>query len=169
MSRRESSAVKSDLLEEVICVNRVSKTVKGGRVLRFSATVVVGDGRGSVGVGSGKAKEVATAVASALAKAKGNMITINVNKSTVQYPAVLKYGATRIIFRPATDGTGIIAGASMRAVFAAAGVQNVIAKSLGSSNKGNVVKATMAALKELESPAHIAARRGKTVEELFQQ
>ncbi len=154
--------------EKLIFINRISKTVKGGRIFSFSALTVVGNGNGKVGYGYGKAKEVPTAIQKSLEKSRKNMINILLNKKkTIRYVTTAKYTSTSVFIKPATQGTGIIAGRSMRALFEVAGVKNILAKSYGSSNPINVVKATMKALSNMQSPLYIANKRGKFLSEIF--
>ena len=166
MARRESVTGNEDLLEKLVNVNRVAKVVKGGRIFGFSALAVVGDGNGKVGFGRGKAREVPIAIQKAMEKAGRNMVTVPLNGETIHYAITVAYGAAKVHLQPASEGTGIIAGGSMRAVFEVVGVHNVLAKSIGSTNPVNVVRATINALKSIGSPEYIAAKRGKTVEEL---
>jgi small subunit ribosomal protein S5 len=162
-----SVETKSDGLKEaLVAVNRVSKTVKGGRRMSFSVCVVVGDGKGRVGVGHGKALEVPVAIQKALESARKNMTKVHINNGTVYHPVETKFRATKVIVLPASEGTGIIAGAAMRSVFEVLGVQNVLAKVTGSANPINVVRATVNALKMMKSPSEIAEKRGKTLEEI---
>ena len=154
------------LLEKLVSVNRVAKVVKGGRQFGFAALTVVGDGEGRVGYGMGKAREVPIAIQKAMDAARKNMIDVNLNGTTLQYPLVGRHGAARVFMKPASDGTGIIAGGAMRAVFEVLGVQNVLAKCIGTNNPINVVRATVAGLRNMRDPAHVAAKRGKTVEEI---
>jgi small subunit ribosomal protein S5 len=156
-----------DLKEKLVTVNRVAKVVKGGRQFGFTALTVVGDGAGRVGFGYGKAREVPVAIQKAMEKARKNMVSVPLKGLTLQHEIWGEHGATRVFMRPASDGTGVIAGGAMRAVFEVAGVQNVLAKSFGSRNAMNVVRATMDALKRLNMPSEIAAKRGKTVEEIL--
>ncbi|SFF60090.1 SSU ribosomal protein S5P [Fontimonas thermophila] len=157
----------TELREKLVAVNRVSKTVKGGKQFAFTALTVVGDGAGRVGFGYGKAREVPAAIAKAMEQARKNMVTVPLKGLTVQHEAWGQHGASRVFLRPASDGTGVIAGGAMRAVFEVAGIQNVLAKSLGSRNPINLVRATMNALTSLNMPSEIAAKRGKTVEEIL--
>jgi small subunit ribosomal protein S5 len=157
----------SDLQEKLITVNRVSKTVKGGRIFSFTALTVVGNGHGRVGFGYGKAREVPAAIQKAMEKARRNMISVALNDNTLQYPVKGIHTGSRIFMRPASKGTGIIAGGAMRAVLEVAGVRNVLAKTYGSTNPVNVVKATMDGLKTMKSPEIIAAKRGKSVEDIL--
>ena len=155
-----------DFKEKLVAVNRVSKTVKGGKQFAFTALTVVGDGAGRVGFGD-KAREVPQAIAKAMDRARKNMMTIPLRGTTLQHEIWGIHGATRVFMRPASDGTGVIAGGAMRAVFEVAGVQNVLAKSLGSRNPINMVRATMDGLKRMSLPNEMAAKRGKTVEEIL--
>jgi small subunit ribosomal protein S5 len=155
-----------ELQEKLVAVNRVAKVVKGGRQFGFTALTVVGDGDGQVGYGYGKARELPLAIQKAMQAARKNMKAIRLHKETLQYDLVGRHGATRVFMQPASEGTGIIAGGAMRAVFECAGVRNVLAKSYGSRNKINVVRATLDALTRMRSPEDIAAKRGKTVAEI---
>ena len=157
----------SDLKEKLVTVNRVSKTVKGGKQFAFTALTVVGDGAGRVGFGYGKAREVPQAISKAMDQARKNMVTVPLKGLTVQHENWGEHGAAKVFVRPASDGTGVIAGGAMRAVFEVAGVQNVLAKALGSRNPINLVRATMNALTKMSLPSEIAAKRGKTVEEIL--
>ncbi len=156
-----------DFKEKLVAVNRVSKTVKGGKQFAFAALTVVGDGAGRVGFGYGKAREVPVAIQKAMERARKNMIAVPLKGMTLQHEIWGTHGSTKVFMRPASDGTGVIAGGAMRAVFEVAGVQNVLAKSFGSRNAINVVRATMDALKGMNLPSEIAAKRGKTVEEIL--
>lgn len=156
-----------ELQEKLVYVNRVSKVVKGGRQFGFTALSVVGDGGGRVGYGYGKARELPLAIQKAMQIAKKNLNSIHLKDETLQYELRGRHGATRVFMQPASEGTGIIAGAAMRAVFECAGVRNVLAKSYGSRNPINVVRATVAALVQMRSPQEIAAKRGKSVEEIL--
>lgn len=155
-----------DLIEKLVAVNRVAKVVKGGRIFSFTALTVVGDGKGKVGFGYGKAREVPLAIQKAMEGARKNMKKVNLNGATVQYPIVGEHGAAQVYMQPASEGTGIIAGGAMRAVFEVVGVRDILAKSIGSTNPMNVVRATFRGLTEMSSPEHVAAKRGKTVEEI---
>jgi small subunit ribosomal protein S5 len=157
----------SDFKEKLVAVNRVSKTVKGGKQFAFTALTVVGDGSGRVGFGYGKAREVPQAIAKAMEQARKNMISVPLKGLTLQHDIWGTHGATRVLMRPASDGTGVIAGGAMRAVFEVAGVQNVLAKSFGSRNPINMVRATIDGLKRMNLPSEIAAKRGKTLEEIL--
>src|SRR6516225_10893134 len=155
------------LLEKLIAVNRVAKTVKGGRQMSFTALTVVGDGEGRVGFGYGKAREVPVAISKAMDRVRRNVVSIDLNNGTLWYAIKANHGAARVFMQPASEGTGVIAGGAMRAVLECAGVRNVLAKSYGSRNPINVVRATLDALSKMRSPAQIAAKRGKTVEEIL--
>lgn len=156
-----------DLQEKLVAVNRVAKVVKGGRIFSFSALTVVGDGKGRVGFGYGKAREVPLAIQKAMDAARKSMRLMNLNGSTLQYPITSVHGAAKVYMQPASEGTGIIAGGAMRAVFEVVGVRDVLAKSIGSSNPINVVRATIQGLQSAASPDEIAAKRGKRVEEIL--
>ena len=166
MARVDKPATGDELLEKLVAVNRVAKVVKGGRQFGFTALTVVGDGAGRVGFGYGKAREVPVAIAKAMQAARKNMINVALRNDTLWYAITGTHGATRVYMQPAADGTGVIAGGGMRAVFECAGVRNVLAKSYGSRNPINVVRATLEALARVRSPDQIAAKRGKTVEEI---
>ena len=152
-----------DLQEKVVFINRVSKVVKGGRRFSFSAVVVVGDGHGHVGAGMGKANEVPDAIKKGSAVARKNLISVPMNKNTIAHPIVAHYGAAKVMMKPASPGTGLIAGGGVRAVMESAGIKDVLTKSLGSSNALNVVKATMAGLSQLRDPKAVTARRRASV------
>ncbi|QEY18021.1 30S ribosomal protein S5 [Cellvibrio sp. KY-GH-1] len=155
------------LQEKLVQVNRVAKTVKGGRIFQFTALTVVGDGNGKVGFGRGKAREVPIAIQKAMEAARRNMISVDLNGDTIQYPTKGVHGASKVYMQPASQGTGVIAGGAMRAVLEIAGIQNVLSKCYGSTNPVNVVRATFNALKEMTSPEAVAAKRGKTVEDIL--
>ena len=155
-----------EFIEKVVYLNRVSKTVKGGRVMKFSALVVVGDGKGTVGYGLGKAAEVSEAILKGIADAKKNMVKISLDGSTIPHDVIGIFGAGSVLLKPAPEGTGVIAGGAVRAVMEAVGVKNICAKCLRSNNPQNVVKATMEGLQSLRSPEQVAAIRGKSVEEI---
>ena len=156
-----------ELIEKVVYLNRVSKTVKGGRVMKFSALVVVGDGKGTVGYGLGKAAEVSEAILKGIADAKKNMVKVSLAPNgTIPHDVIGIFGAGTVLLKPAPEGTGVIAGGAVRAVMEAVGIKNICAKCLRSNNPQNVVKATMAGLTSLRSPEQVAAIRGKTVEEI---
>jgi small subunit ribosomal protein S5 len=159
-------AAQEDLQEKLVAVNRVAKVVKGGRQFGFTALTVVGDGAGQVGYGYGKARELPLAIQKAMQAARKNMYRLSLKQDTLQYDIVGRHGATRVFMQPASEGTGIIAGGAMRAVFECAGVRNVLAKSYGSRNPINVVRATFDALSRVPAPEAIAAKRGKSVAEI---
>jgi small subunit ribosomal protein S5 len=163
----DQSQSSDDFLEKLVTVNRVAKVVKGGRQFGFTALTVVGDGNGRVGFGYGKAREVPIAIQKAMQAARKNMIKVHLANETLQYARKGRHGATYVYMQPASDGTGIIAGGGMRAVFECAGVRNVLAKSYGSRNPINVVRATISALSEIHSPKYIAAKRGKKIKEIL--
>lgn len=155
-----------DFIEKMIHVNRVTKVVKGGRIMGFAALTVVGDGDGRIGMGKGKSKEVPVAVQKAMDESRRKMAKVNLKNGTLHHAVVGRHGAAKVFMMPASEGTGIIAGGAMRAVFEAVGVHNVLAKCIGSSNPYNVVRATLNGLMQLNSPAEVAAKRGKSVEEI---
>lgn len=155
------------LMEKLVQVNRVAKTVKGGRIFSFTALTVVGDGNGKVGFGRGKAREVPTAIQKAMEAARRNMIDVELDGKTIQYATTSVHGASKVYMQPASEGTGVIAGGAMRAVLELAGVQNVLAKCYGSTTPVNVVNATFKALKNMRSPDAIAAKRGLSVEQIL--
>ena len=163
---RGGAAEKSNYIERVVAINRVAKVVKGGRRFSFTALVVVGDGDGTVGVGYGKAKEVPAAIAKGVEEAKKNFFRVPRIRKTIPHPITAEEAAGVVLLRPATPGTGVIAGGPVRAVLDAAGVHDILSKSLGSSNAINIVHATIAALKGLERPEEVAARRGLSVDEV---
>lgn len=164
---KESSGPSDGLLEKLVSVNRVAKVVKGGRIFGFTALTVVGDGNGKVGFGYGKAREVPIAIQKAMEKARKNIRDIDLDNGTLQYALTSTHGASKVYMQPASDGTGIIAGGAMRAVFEVVGVHNVLAKCIGSRNPINVVRATIRGLTEMASPQSIADKRGKKVEEIL--
>ena len=167
MAAPDRNSAGDDLIEKLVAVNRVAKVVKGGRQFGFTALTVVGDGDGRVGFGYGKAREVPVAIQKAMQSARKSMRRVNLKGDTIQYAANGYHGATKVYMQPASEGTGVIAGGAMRAVFECAGVRNVLAKSYGSRNPINLVRATFKALTEMHSPKAIAAKRGKTVEEIL--
>ena len=154
------------LREKMIAVNRVTKVVKGGRIMSFAALTVVGDGDGAIGMGKGKAREVPLAVQKAMDEAKKGMLKVNLNNGTLFHAVTGKHGAAKVFIQPASEGTGIIAGGAMRAIFEVMGVTDVLAKCIGSANPYNVVRATLNGLAAVNSPSEVAAKRGKTVEEI---
>jgi small subunit ribosomal protein S5 len=156
-----------DLQEKLVQVNRVAKVVKGGRIFGFTALTVVGDGNGRVGFGRGKAREVPVAIQKAMEQARRNMVQVQLDGNTLQYPVKARHGASKVYMQPASEGTGIIAGGAMRAVLEMVGVKNVLAKCYGSTNPNNVVRATFNGLAQMKSPEEVAAKRGKTVEEIL--
>ncbi|MCB1857086.1 MAG: 30S ribosomal protein S5 [Gammaproteobacteria bacterium] len=167
MSNYNVAPTGDDLIEKLINVNRVAKVVKGGRVFGFTALTVVGDGNGRVGFGTGKAREVPIAIQKAMESARRNMRVAKLKDGTLQYPMVGRHGAAKVYMQPASEGTGIIAGGAMRAVCEAIGVHNVLAKCIGTNNPMNVVRATINALTQMDDPEWVAAKRGKTVEEIL--
>jgi small subunit ribosomal protein S5 len=167
MANYETKPTGDGMIEKLIGVNRVAKVVKGGRVFGFAALVVVGDGEGKVGFGTGKAKEVPIAIQKAMEMARRNMQSAKLKDGTLQYPLMGQHGAARVHMQPASEGTGIIAGGAMRAIFEVAGVHNVLAKCIGTNNPINVVRATMNGLMGMDDPEYVAAKRGKTVAEIL--
>ena len=166
--RKTFDKPKSDLEDKLIAINRVTKVVKGGRQFRFAATVVVGNRKGKVGIGLGKAKEMPDAVKKATQAATKNLINVElIDNRTISHEIIVKEGAVRVMLKPATEGTGVKAGGPVRDVLELAGVKDVLSKSLGSSTKVNMARATLNALKLQKSPAHVAELRGKTVEEIL--
>ncbi len=167
MARIEKNQSADDLLEKLVAVNRTAKVVKGGRQFGFTALTVVGDGAGRVGFGFGKAREVPVAISKAMAQARKNLVNVSLRTTRCTTRSRATHGATRVFMQPASSGTGVIAGGGMRAVLECAGVRNVLAKSYGSRNPINVVRATVNALALVRSPEDIAAKRGKSVEEIL--
>ncbi|NCN23067.1 MAG: 30S ribosomal protein S5 [Gallionella sp.] len=165
--KTQQQARDDGMIEKMIAVNRVTKVVKGGRIMGFAALAVVGDGDGRVAMGKGKAKEVPVAVQKAMESARRDLEKVNLKNGSLHHAVVGTHGAAKVLMRPATEGTGIIAGGAMRAVFEAVGVRDVSAKCLGSSNPYNVVRATLNGLRSLNSPSEIAAKRGKNVDEIL--
>lgn len=165
-TEQKDKGAAEGLQEKLVQVNRVAKVVKGGRIFSFTALTVVGDGEGKVGFGHGKAREVPLAIQKAMEAARRNMIQVDLNGSTIQYAVNGRHGASKVYMQPASEGTGVIAGGAMRAVLEIAGVHNVLAKCYGSTNPMNVVRATFDGLKQMRSPEQIAAKRGKSVEEI---
>ena len=168
MAAFESSTSTDGLQERLVNIRRVAKVVKGGRIFVFSALTVVGDGQGRVGFGTGKAREVPAAIQKAMEAARKNMVSVALNESTLQYPMMAEHGAARVYMQPASEGTGVIAGGPMRAVFDVVGVHDVLAKCIGSSNPINVVRATIKGLSNMTSPDMVAAKRGKSVKEILE-
>ncbi len=166
MANYDAPATADGLQEKLISVRRVAKVVKGGRQFGFSALTVVGDGQGRVGFGRGKAREVPAAIQKAMDDARRNMQTVRLQGNTLQYPMTVSFGASKVFMQPASEGTGIIAGGAMRAVFEVVGVQNVLAKCIGSSNPINVVRATVKGLTGMADSESVAAKRGKKIEEI---
>ena len=166
MARMNEQQNADDLIEKLVAVNRVAKVVKGGRQFGFTALTVVGDGSGHVGFGYGKAREVPIAIQKAMQSARKNMIKVNLTNDTLQYAKKGRHGATRVYMQPASEGTGIIAGGPMRAVFEVVGVKDVLAKCIGTNNPINVIRATVNGLRGMNSPEMIAAKRGLSVEEV---
>ena len=158
--------VEEGLVEKLVQVNRVAKVVKGGRIFGFTALTVVGDGNGRVGFGRGKAREVPTAIQKAMEAARRNMVDVDLNGGTLWYATTARHSASKVYMQPASEGTGVIAGGTMRAVLEAAGVHNVLAKCYGSTNPVNVVRATFKALMGVKSPERVAEKRGKTVDNI---
>jgi small subunit ribosomal protein S5 len=172
MARVQPKGVVSEerddgIKEKMIAINRVTKVVKGGRILGFAALTVVGDGDGRIGMGKGKAREVPVSVQKAMEKARRGMAKMPLKNGTVHHVVEGKHGASKVILSPAAEGTGVIAGGPMRAIFDVMGIRNIVAKSHGSTNPYNLVRATLDALSKLRTPAEIAAKRGKSVEELL--
>ena len=167
MAQREINMRAENLQEKLISIRRVAKVVKGGRLFGFTALTVVGDGDGTVGIGRGKAREVPVAVQKAMDNARRNMVKIRLKGPTLHHAVIGRHGAAKVVMRPASQGTGIIAGGAMRAVFEVAGVQDVLAKCIGSRNPVNVVRATLNGLAGMSSPEDVAAKRGKSVEDIL--
>ena len=165
-NRNQDQNQTDGLREKMINVNRVTKVVKGGRIMSFAALAVVGDGDGAVGMGKGKAREVPLAVQKAMEEAKRGMVKVALNNGTLHHSVIGRHGAAKVLIQPASEGTGIIAGGAMRAIFEVMGITDVTAKCIGSANAYNVVRATLNGLASTNSPATIAAKRGKTVEEI---
>jgi small subunit ribosomal protein S5 len=168
MAAFESSTSTDGLQERLVTIRRVSKVVKGGRIFGFSALTVVGDGEGRVGFGTGKAREVPVAIQKAMESARKNMVDVQLSEGTLQYPIMSEHGAAKVYMQPASEGTGVIAGGPMRAVFDVVGVHNVLAKCIGTNNPINVVRATIKGLANMASPDSVAAKRGKSVKEILE-
>jgi small subunit ribosomal protein S5 len=164
---RDREEIDDGMVEKLVAVNRVSKTVKGGRQFTFTALTVVGDGNGKVGFGYGKAREVPVAIQKSMEYARKNMVSVDLNNGTLFHQVKAGHGAARVFMQPASEGTGVIAGGAMRAVLEAVGVKDVLAKAVGSRNPINLVRATVKGLESMQSPARIAAKRGKKVEEVL--
>ncbi|GJM06322.1 MAG: 30S ribosomal protein S5 [marine bacterium B5-7] len=169
MASFDQSTKSDGFQEKLVRVNRVAKVVKGGRIFSFSALVVIGDGKGRLGMGFGKSREVPAAIQKALESARRNLVTINLKDTTLYHEIVGRHGATRVFMKPASEGTGIIAGGAMRAVFEVLGVQNVLAKCIGSSNPMNVVHATINGLQRMATPEAIAEKRGISVAKIYEE
>ena len=167
MAKFENEERGDGLREKMVAVNRVTKVVKGGRILGFAALTVVGDGDGGVGMGKGKSREVPVAVQKAMDEARRKMVKISLKNGTLHHAVVGRHGAAKVYMQPASEGTGIIAGGHMRAIFEVMGVHNVLAKCIGSTNPYNVVRATINGLLAMNTPSEIAAKRGKSVEEIL--
>jgi small subunit ribosomal protein S5 len=167
MAQQNDRENSDGMLEKLIAVNRVAKVVKGGRQFSFTALTVVGDGDGRVGLGYGKAREVPVAISKAMERARKAMLKVKLNNGTLHYAVKANHGAARVYMQPASEGTGVIAGGAMRAVFEVVGVKNVLAKAVGSRNPINLVRATIKGLQQISSPQQIAAKRGKKVEEIL--
>ncbi len=168
MAGFEDTQSADGLQERLVGIRRVAKVVKGGRIFAFSALTVVGDGNGRVGVGRGKAREVPVAIQKAMESARKNMKQVSIVNGTLQYPVTAEHGAAKVYMQPASEGTGVIAGGSMRAVFDVVGIHNVLAKCIGSTNPINVVNATIKGLAAMSSPEDVAAKRGKSVKEILE-
>jgi len=168
MREAGSDTTSDGIVEKLVEIKRTSKTVKGGRQMGFSALVVAGDGEGKVGCGRGKAREVPLAIQKASENARRNMVQIHLKGTTLQHQIVSRFGASKVLMIPASEGTGIIAGTAMRAVFEVMGVENILAKSIGSTSSINVIRATIKGLQHMYTPEAIAAKRGKTVKEILE-
>lgn len=164
--KNQNEARNDGLIEKMVAINRVTKVVKGGRILGFAALTVVGDGNGAIGMGKGKSREVPVAVQKSMEEARVNMLKINLKNGTLHHTVIGHHGAARVYMQPASEGTGIIAGGPMRAVFEAMGVHDILAKCIGSSNPYNIVRATIDGLSRIKTPMMIAAKRNKSVEEI---
>jgi small subunit ribosomal protein S5 len=167
-AQNHSEESKDGIREKMVAVNRVTKVVKGGRILGFAALAVVGDGDGGIGMGKGKAREVPVAIQKAMEEARKKLFKVSLKNGTLHHAVIGTHGAAKVIMQPASEGTGIIAGGPMRAVFEVMGVTNILAKCIGSTNPYNVVRATLNGLAEMNSPSEIALKRGKTVEEILE-
>jgi small subunit ribosomal protein S5 len=167
-AQNHSEESKDGIREKMVAVNRVTKVVKGGRILGFAALAVVGDGDGGIGMGKGNAREVPVAIQKAMEEARKKLFKVSLKNGTLHHAVIGTHGAAKVIMQPASEGTGIIAGGPMRAVFEVMGVTNILAKCIGSTNPYNVVRATLNGLAEMNSPSEIALKRGKTVEEILE-
>lgn len=167
MANFDQGASNDGMVEKLVAVNRVSKVVKGGRQFGFTALTVVGDGEGKVGFGYGKAKEVPVAIQKAMDQARKSLVTVSLKDGTLHYPIKANHGAAKVYMQPASEGTGVIAGGAMRAVLEAVGIRNVLAKTTGSRNPINVVRATINGLTAINSPEDVASKRGKTIEDIL--
>ena len=167
-AQNHSEESKDGIREKMVAVNRVTKVVKGGRILGFAALAVVGDGDGGIGMGKGKAREVPVAIQKAMEEARKKLFKVSLKSGTLHHAVIGTHGAAKVIMQPASEGAGIIAGGPMRAVFEVMGVTNILAKCIGSTNPYNVVRATLNGLAEMNSPSEIALKRGKTVEEILE-
>ena len=167
-AQNHSEESKDGIREKMVAVNRVTKVVKGGRIFGFAALAVVGDGDGGIGMGKGKAREVPVAIQKAMEEARKKLFKVSLKSGTLHHAVIGTHGAAKVIMQPASEGTGIIAGGPMRAVFEVMGVTNILAKCIGSTNPYNVVRATLNGLAEMNSPSEIALKRGKTVEEILE-
>lgn len=167
-AQNHSEESKDGIREKMVAVNRVTKVVKGGRILGFAALAVVGDGDGGIGMGKDKAREVPVAIQKAMEEARKKLFKVSLKSGTLHHAVIGTHGAAKVIMQPASEGTGIIAGGPMRAVFEVMGVTNILAKCIGSTNPYNVVRATLNGLAEMNSPSEIALKRGKTVEEILE-
>ena len=164
---RDEGKNDEGLIEKLVKVNRVAKVVKGGRIFGFTALTVVGDGKGKVGFGHGKAREVPVAIQKAMESARRNMITVSLNKDTIFYPVKARHGASKVYMQPASEGTGVIAGGAMRAVFEVTGIKDILAKCYDSTNPFNIVRATLKGLKGVSAPERIARKRSKEIESIL--
>jgi small subunit ribosomal protein S5 len=167
-NQNHSDESKDGIREKMVAVNRVTKVVKGGRILGFAALAVVGDGDGGIGMGKGKAREVPVAIQKALEEARKKLFKVSLKGGTLHHAVIGTHGAAKVVMQPASEGTGIIAGGPMRAVFEVMGVTNILAKCIGSTNPYNVVRATLNGLSEMNSPSEIALKRGKSIEEILE-
>ena len=168
MAGFDSGQSTDGIQERLVSIRRVAKVVKGGRIFGFSALTVVGDGEGRVGFGTGKAREVPAAIQKAMESARKNMVNVALSEGTLQYPMMAEHGAAKVYMGPASEGTGVIAGGPMRAVFDVVGIRNVLAKCIGTNNPINVVRATIKGLSDMSAPEMVAAKRGKTVKEILE-